>query len=153
MLRTGFVYGLFDVDGDDVLYVGSTWVMRKRISSHKRWCYKENDDRHYNLFVYQHIRENGGFEKFEFRLLEEVEVEDNLNARNKIEQEYIDHYGIENLLNERPAYITEEQRVAREKKRDKERYQIRKHDPKVKEQQKLSSRRYQERQKEKNNMS
>ena len=149
MSRTGFIYGLFDVDGDDVLYVGSTWLMRKRFTSHKLWCYKE-EDRHYNLLIYQHIRDNGGFEKFEFRLLEEIEVENNLNARNKIEQEYIDHYGIENLLNERPSYITEEQRVARNKKYDKERYQIRKHDPKVKEQQKLSQRRYQARQKEKN---
>ena len=149
MSRTGFIYGLFDVDGDDVLYVGSTWLLRKRISAHKLCCYKETH-KHYNFVVYQHIRDNGGFEKFEFRLLEEVEVEDNLNARNKIEQEYIDHYGMENLLNERPAYITEEQRVSRNKKYDKERNQIRKHDPVRIEQNKLSQRRYQARQKEKN---
>jgi group I intron endonuclease len=53
------------------MYVGSTVDLDKRKREHKSLCYNKNFSS-YNLKVYKFIRENDGFDNFEFEILEEV---------------------------------------------------------------------------------
>ena len=50
---------IYTIKTDNGLYVGSTIDYRKRKNSHKSKCFNEND-KLYNLNLYQNIRENGG---------------------------------------------------------------------------------------------
>jgi hypothetical protein len=52
-------------------YVGSTTNLIKRRYSHKNVCNNEKC-KQYNLYVYQFIRENGGFENWDVILIEQV---------------------------------------------------------------------------------
>ena len=61
-------------------YVGSTKNFRTRKCHHKSRCYNENS-KHYNLPVYNFIRENGGWDSFEMNPIEEIEVESKTQAR------------------------------------------------------------------------
>ena len=49
-------------------YIGSTCNLKKRIKNHKSNCYNENSKK-YNYEVYRYIRENCGFQNFEFNVL------------------------------------------------------------------------------------
>ena len=46
-------------------YVGHTTNFKNRKHDHRQKCYQENDQIHYNIYLYQFIRENGGFENFD----------------------------------------------------------------------------------------
>ena len=61
-------------------YIGSTKNFRRRKFEHKSVCYNENS-KHYNLPVYQFIRENGGWDSCELNPIEEIEVESKTQAR------------------------------------------------------------------------
>lgn len=50
-------------------YIGSTRNPDKRFGEHKHNCNKPDRDR-YNLKVYQHIRDNGGFGEWQISILE-----------------------------------------------------------------------------------
>lgn len=50
---------IYTIKTDNGLYVGSTIYYRKRKNSHKHKCFNEND-KLYNIKLYQNIRENGG---------------------------------------------------------------------------------------------
>ena len=52
-------------------YVGSTTNLIKRRYSHKNVCNNEKC-KQYNYYVYQFIRENGGFENWDVILIEQV---------------------------------------------------------------------------------
>ena len=71
-------------------YVGSTTDYKTRIRKHKQSC---NNEKHsnYNLKLYKFMRENGGFENFTFKILEEV------NCENKNELLLTERYFIETL--------------------------------------------------------
>jgi hypothetical protein len=56
-------------------YVGSTSNFPKRKKKHNLRCYDNTDRSNYQ--VYKFIRENNGFENFEFIILEELECETN----------------------------------------------------------------------------
>jgi hypothetical protein len=56
-------------------YVGSSANFPKRKLDHKSRCYDNTDKSNYQ--VYKFIRENNGFENFEFIILEEIECETN----------------------------------------------------------------------------
>ena len=64
------------------IYVGhsTNWVQRK--SNHKTNC-NNSKSKKYNFFVYQFIRENGGWDNFDMILIEEYECENKLKQSNK----------------------------------------------------------------------
>ena len=51
-------------------YIGYTTNLRNRINQHRFFCYYEKDKR-YNLPIYTIIRNNGGFDNWEFNMIEE----------------------------------------------------------------------------------
>jgi len=51
-------------DYDDTnIYVGSTTNFKNRKNQHKNACYNEKN-KNYNMFIYQYIRDNGGWEQW-----------------------------------------------------------------------------------------
>ena len=69
-------------------YVGSTNNYNKRKIQHKYCCNNINSDRHH-LKVYEFIRANGGFENFDFIILEQLENIMTKKDLLKIEGQYI----------------------------------------------------------------
>ena len=69
-------------------YIGSTTCRYRRKNSHKSICCNENS-KGYNLYVYQFIRENGGFDNWIMIILEEYPCE------NKRQLEMRERYWIE----------------------------------------------------------
>jgi hypothetical protein len=63
------------------VYNGHTKNYDRRIQSHKNWC--KNKCKNYNNKIYQIIRENGGFDNFEFIILETHYVENIIEARER----------------------------------------------------------------------
>jgi hypothetical protein len=57
------------------IYIGSTINFKRRKIEHKYSCNNENDKR-YNLKVYQYIRENGGWDNFEMVIIEKYPCND-----------------------------------------------------------------------------
>ena len=76
-----------DVDITDC-YVGHTTNFNDRKRHHQMSC-KNNKDPHYNIYVYQFIREHGGFDNFDMVLIDRYSCEDRLDALRK-EREYIE---------------------------------------------------------------
>ena len=65
------IYKIFCKDTNiSEIYIGSTTNFKIRKSKHKSVCNNEND-KNYNLKVYEYIRANGGFENFEIVIIEE----------------------------------------------------------------------------------
>ena len=91
MSKIGYIYKLCCKDPTITdCYVGSTKNERVRKNRHKTNCVYENGHV-YNYYVYQFIREHGGFENWDMIRLEEYKYDDRvqLNARER--------YWIENL--------------------------------------------------------
>lgn len=91
MERTGYIYKLVcsDVNVKDI-YVGSTTNERLRKHTHKSSCYNQNDKK-FNMYAYQFIRDNGGFSNWDMIRIEEYKFND------KIELKIRERYWIENL--------------------------------------------------------
>jgi hypothetical protein len=64
------------------IYVGHTTDMRKRKSQHKYDCNNEKH-RNYNIYVYQFIRANGGFENFDMIEIERYNAIDGNDVRKR----------------------------------------------------------------------
>ena len=71
-------------------YVGSTTNIIKRRQKHKYCCNNEKS-RDCNMYVYQFIRENGGWDNWSLILIE------NFSCQNKLELEKRERYYIEEL--------------------------------------------------------
>ena len=69
-------------------YVGHTTDFKRRKSNHKSTCNNQNG-RTYNLYLYEFIRDNGGWANFDMILIENRECADSLEAR-KIERGHIE---------------------------------------------------------------
>ena len=70
-------------------YVGSTTNLIQRRGAHKTNCNNEKG-KNYSMYVYQFIRENGGFEKWDVVLIEQViDCQDKQNL-HKRERYYIE---------------------------------------------------------------
>lgn len=95
------------------IYIGSTKNLTNRITTHKKICTKEQH-RNYKTYLYQFIRDNGGFENFSFKILNQIEYIDDIISR-KQEQCYIDCY--KPTLNTTNAYINPEEVKKRERER------------------------------------
>ena len=108
-MPTGYIYEIKSNDKSITgLYIGSTWDMGKRIGYHTGNCYNENS-KEYNKSVYRYIRENGDFHTFNMTVIDSGECEDETELRCG-EQFYIDMAGgIDNLLNERDAFLLPEE--------------------------------------------
>ena len=87
------------------IYIGSTFDIDKRIVNHKSNCNNELSRRH-NPKVYKFIRENGGWENFDYKILNIVEFYDQ-EMRFKQEQSYIRSYTPS--LNSHKAFQTDEE--------------------------------------------
>lgn len=89
VLTTYTIYKLFKQDCPD-FYIGSTFDMKKRQLQHRSNCNNPNSNR-YNLPVYQFIRSNGGYDSWNYEILQQfnndLKVKDELHY---IERAYID---------------------------------------------------------------
>ena len=89
-------------------YVGHTtnWINRK--SAHKSRCNNEND-KVYNLKIYQTIRANGGWVNWDMILIEDYPCTNSLEACKR-ERELMEEYDAK--MNTIKSYQTEEEREA-----------------------------------------
>ena len=87
-------------------YIGSTEDIEGRKTKHKSSCNNINDPIEYNYKVYQYIRSNGGWDNFEFEIIDTIifSETDRLLYENKL----MKLYG--STLNARRAIITKEER-------------------------------------------
>ena len=72
------------------IYIGSTTNKTRRKNHHKTCCNNVNN-KDYNIYVYQFIRENGGFDNWDF-----VEIE-RVNAIDKSDLHKRERFYIESL--------------------------------------------------------
>jgi hypothetical protein len=80
------IYKLFCKNTDiKDCYIGHTTNFKSRKAEHKYACLNENSKSH-NLKVYKFIRENGGWDNFDFEIVEEYP------CNNKREAEIREHY-------------------------------------------------------------
>ena len=84
-----YVYKLFNPDCSE-FYIGSTTNMKERIRCHKKDCNNENSPRHYNIKVYRYIRSNGGYDKWQYEILEYIRNSINTKELHGVERKYID---------------------------------------------------------------
>jgi hypothetical protein len=96
-------------------YIGSTEDIEVRKSTHKTKCNNINDIG-YNFKVYQYIRSNGGWDDFEFEIIDKIifSETDRLLHENKL----MDLYG--STLNSKRAIRTEEEKKEYHKEYHKE---------------------------------
>ena len=92
-------------------YVGHTTDFVKRRYAHKNICYKEQD-RHYNIYLYQFIRENGGWENWGMINIETKNCKDNLEAKS-IERDFTEK--LKATLNRVKAVETQEEKTRKKK--------------------------------------
>jgi len=83
------IYNIFCKDENiKDCYIGSTNDLHRRKLNHKSTCNNINSDR-YNIKLYNFIRANGGFENFDFIILEQFENKMIKQDLLKIEGQYI----------------------------------------------------------------
>ena len=93
-------------------YIGHTSDFASRKSNHKKSC--NDDTRHnHNQYVYQVIRENGGWENWDMILIETKTCENGLETR-KIEREHIENSNATLNIHQKP-YASPEERQERKK--------------------------------------
>ena len=103
------------------VYVGSTNDFKRRIWKHKFSCNNEKN-KDYNINLYQYLRENGGFNEYEFIILECYVCNFKHDLHYK-EDDYIKIYP--NNLNKLRAYLTRREIKEYYKKyRDENRYKL-----------------------------
>ena len=98
------IYKIEHVDDDTLVYVGHTTNFEKRKIKHKSSC-KNDNDKHYNLKVYQMIRQNGGWEKFLMLEVEKYPCNDKREAERR-ENEVMKE--LRASMNTNNSFITQE---------------------------------------------
>ena len=73
------IYKIEHNDNESLVYVGHTTNFDKRKTQHKYYC-KKDIHRHYNLKVYQMIRQNGGWDMFKMLEVEKYPCADKREA-------------------------------------------------------------------------
>jgi hypothetical protein len=99
-------------------YIGSTSSIRHRKSQHKTSCNNEKNDK-YNLKIYQIIRENKGWDNWNFIVIEELKEHTKIQAH--IREEYW-RKELNASLNMKKAYQTEDELKENNNERAKEWY-------------------------------
>jgi len=89
VLTTYTIYKLYK-DGCNDFYIGSTFDFKRRQGDHKYNC-TNTDSKKYNIPVYQFIRSNGGYDSWNYEILQQfdndLKVKDELHY---IERAYIE---------------------------------------------------------------
>lgn len=87
-------------------YIGSTKDLHTRIIGHKSMCNNKNSS-HYNTYIYEYIRNNGGFGEFEIEIIDII----NFSKTDRLlhERKLIELFGA-NLNLILPIISSEEQR-------------------------------------------
>ena len=93
----GIIYKLYSKNALE-FYVGSSTNFHKRKSSHKSCCNNQNS-KLYNDKKYHYIRDNGGYDKFDYEILELGEYEDEKCMRDR------ERYFVETLKPSLNSYI------------------------------------------------
>ena len=94
------MYQIRCLDDADFCYVGHTINFKSRKRNHKN-TWNNPNVKDYEMFLYQKIRELGGWEKFEMIPLEEYNCDSSIKARIR-EQEWIEK--LKAKLNTQKAY-------------------------------------------------
>lgn len=68
-------------------YIGSTTIEKRREQAHKNNCNNKNSN-NYNLQVYEFIRENGGWDKWKFEIIERCPCENLKQLKEKLSYYY-----------------------------------------------------------------
>ena len=89
-------------------YVGHTTNFKSRKHHHKSNCYNTNA-KHYNLYVYEFIRENGGWENWDMIEITTEKCLDGLEAKRK-ERDHIEKLNATLNIIKRPHVEQEEKR-------------------------------------------
>ena len=76
------IYKIEHIDDEKLVYVGHTTNFDKRKTAHKYYCKKDNN-KHYNLKVYQMIRENGDWDMFKMIEVEKYPCADKREAERR----------------------------------------------------------------------
>jgi hypothetical protein len=119
-------YIIYKIKSKDInitdIYIGSVEASQynQRKANHKLYC--ETYNRNYK--VYNFIRTNGGFNSFEFEIVERKFFENSIEAR-MLEENYRQELHTENM-NTRKAYRTIEEKKIYENNYNKRKYQLEK---------------------------
>jgi hypothetical protein len=90
-IMNGIIYRIYCKDINiKECYIGSSGNYEKRLKSHLQRLLNEND-KEYNKKIYKFIRDNGGFEKFDFEILETI-TSCNKELLHKKENEFMEKY-------------------------------------------------------------
>ena len=114
------IYGIYCKDKNVLeIYIGSAHDAEEREKGHKDVWNNENSEK-YNLKVYLFIRENGGWDNWIFKVIEEFPCDNDIELR--IREQY--HYDLLNPeLNMIRPYTSEEDRKEYQRIYDAKRYQ------------------------------
>ena len=97
-------------------YIGSTTNFSRRKAEHKRKCNDENN-KEYNQYKYQFIRDNDGFQNWDMILIENISC-NNKRELEQIERKYIDE--LKPSLNSNKSYRTKDEKKEYHKEYNKE---------------------------------
>jgi hypothetical protein len=93
-------------------YIGSTSTYEKRKQRHIFNC-KNDKSKNYNIFLYQFIRQNGGWDNFEMKLIEKLDK--NISKKELLEKEKYHIKLNECKLNKINPITTKEERKQQQK--------------------------------------
>lgn len=105
ILNDYIIYKIYSDYCDD-FYIGSTKNIIKRINAHKLSCYNTNNQK-YNLKIYEIIRNNGGWEKWNVKVIDTIK---NISKRQAQQKEEEWRQQLNPQLNIIKAYTTIEQK-------------------------------------------
>tara|TARA_B110001469_G_scaffold75143_1_gene71292 strand:+ start:212 stop:772 length:561 start_codon:yes stop_codon:yes gene_type:complete len=110
-----YIYKIYCKDKDiKDCYIGSTTRIKRRIAAHKHSCNKENS-KAYNNYKYTFIRENGGFENWNFDIICKCPKQD----RYIMERWYIENTAYTNLNKYIPNRSRKERNETNKKNKEK----------------------------------
>jgi GIY-YIG catalytic domain len=92
---------------DTNCYIGSTENFPRRKNNHYNNCIK-NNNKEYNKYVYQYIRENGGFDNWDIIEIEKYNPVD-LEDRRRRERYWLEYYNAS--LNKNTPFTTTEEKL------------------------------------------
>ena len=109
------IYHIRTIETKVVVYVGSSTNFKQRCASHKSRCKNSS-----TLTIYNYMRDNGGFDLFEIIPVIFLKLNDAVELRIE-EQKEMDKYT--DKLNVIKAYISDQDRIVRDKENGKKYYE------------------------------
>jgi len=102
-----YYYKLFCKTDNSLCYVGSTKCIKKRMQKHKSRCYNQNDMPKYNTPIYKIIRDNGGWDNFDYI---EIGYMNNITYAQSLVIEQTHISTINPSMNSQKAFLSEQER-------------------------------------------